>query len=434
MPESPKPGQPRTYRVDAWISPEGEDPVRVTGVWISKLSDGLRKALLKELGLPVKKDLVYKETGKRAQKVIDLKISDCWDGWCNIVVKLEDGTIPPMRVHSMHLSEMNRSTDDVLPQNFTVIDVESTGLSWRSSDICELAAIKVKNGEPYSTFSQLVYIDGEMPKSAAMVNHISNDMLRDQPHMTEAMQDFLDFIGDNSVLVGHNINDFDIRLIARVAQQCGLRLAFKESIDTLPLSRIAWPNRSNTMDSIRTRLDLDQDGAHRALNDCYDELDLYMKLRQMLTDGEFQLPDQAEKFKLSGPKRIPQTARDDTKEKESSAPQKKRPAYSSKWRRKKAKDFSTTVTSFDEGHPLYDKNVVISGDVVGHSYDQCMQTICDLGGHPQDNVTRQTDYLVVGVNPGMSKLAKAQENKAKGQDIRIIGEGDFSKIVGWEES
>ena len=90
------------------------------------------------------------------------------------------------------------------------------------------------------------------------------------------------------------------------------------------------------------------------------------------------------------------------------------------------------ITEFDHGHPIFGKFVVISGNITGHSYDDCMQRVKDLGGEPQDNVTRKTNYLVVGEDHGNGKLAKAEEYMAAGQDIRIIGGDEFLGLVGWE--
>ena len=64
--------------------------------------------------------------------------------------------------------------------------------------------------------------------------------------------------------------------------------------------------------------------------------------------------------------------------------------------------------------------------------DPMIEQVWILGGEPQDNVTRKTNYLVVGEDHGNGKLAKAEEYMAAGQDIRIIGGDEFLGLVGWE--
>lgn len=432
IPENPAPGEPRSYKVDAWLDVDGRAPVKVTGIWLSELPEDLRKPFLKELGLPVKKGMIYKEIDGSSYKVADVKITDVWDGWCNAAVRLEDGSVPPVRIHSMHFAEMNSGAIDTdahaavqdkprrkraagtkkskevkgMPLDFYVFDLETTDLS-NTLEICEIAALRVVGGEIVDTFETPVFIDGEIAAEAARKNHISKDMLQDAPHMRAALKAFLEFIGGEAVLVGHSIKNFDLPRLKRVAERCGVKFEYREAIDTHTLAKRAWQGLPGyKMDDLRTHLGLDQDGGHRALKDCRDEYELYMRLRKEAEEGKISIEPAKRSSSRSGVK------------------------WSGRWERKKAKDFTTDRVEFDESHPLFGKNVVLSGDVEGVEYNDCLQAVCDLGGHPQDNVTKKTDYLVVGEKPGKSKIAKAEEYKGKGQNIEIIDADTFIKMIG----
>ena len=50
--------------------------------------------------------------------------------------------------------------------DYVVFDIETTGLHPDSDQICEIAAIGVKDGLPQGTFSTLVAIEGSMPEAA----------------------------------------------------------------------------------------------------------------------------------------------------------------------------------------------------------------------------------------------------------------------------
>lgn len=432
-PENPVVGEPRFYNVDAWLEVDGGEPANITDKWLSELPEELRKPYLKELGLPVKKALIYKENDGTTRQVIDVKITDVWDGWCNIAVKFSDGQVPKTRVHSMHFAEMNSgSTEsdgtnkanarkascpsqkkskpvDGMPLDFIVLDLETTGRNSKVDDICEIAALKIKDGEVVDKFEQLVYIDGEMPEEAEAKHHISQDMLENAPHMKAAMSAFLNFIGTSPVLVGHNIKTFDIKLLERVASACDLAFTYSELIDTLTLARRAWPNLPKyTMDALRERLDLEDCGAHRALKDCSDVFDLYMRIRHDVAEGKASIQPPHRASSASGQK------------------------WSKAWDRKKAKEFTAAVEEFDESHPLYGKRVVLSGDIEGHSYNEVLQYVCDCGGIPQDSVTRGTDYLIVGSGAGKGKTDKARANQEKGIPTVILDEAAFRQLVGWE--
>lgn len=427
----PAPGEPRICNVNAWIDVDEHDPITVANVWMSELPEGFRKPFLKELGLPVTKDLIYKDIDGSVSKVVDIKVVDVWDGWCNVIVRLADGSVLPGKIHSMYFAEMNSGVVETdvyvtgqeklkrkrtakskhfsevkgMPLNFYVVDLETTS-KYPPLEICEIAALRVIDGEVVDTFETLVYIDGEIEKGAADTNHITKDMLQDAPHMRSALEAFFDFIGSNAVLVGHNIKSFDIPNINKVCDKCGKVFEYREAIDTYALAKRAWPDlASYKMNNLRELLGLDQQGSHRACKDCNDEYALYMRIREDVAAGLVS---------IEPPARSP------------SRPKTKR---QSKWARKKAKEFITEVISFDESHPLFGKNVVLSGDVEGISYNNCLQAVCDLGGHPQDNVTKKTNYLVVGENAGKNKLAKAQEYKNKGQSIEIIDAATFVLMI-----
>lgn len=53
--------------------------------------------------------------------------------------------------------------------DYVVFDIETTGLHPDSDQICEIAAIGVKDGLPQGTFSTLVAIEGSMPEAAGRV-------------------------------------------------------------------------------------------------------------------------------------------------------------------------------------------------------------------------------------------------------------------------
>ena len=58
--------------------------------------------------------------------------------------------------------------------------------------------------------------------------------------------------------------------------------------------------------------------------------------------------------------------------------------------------------------PLADKTFVLTGTLSGMSRDQARQSIQALGGKVSGSVSKKTDYLIVGAEPG-SKLAEAQK-------------------------
>jgi DNA ligase (NAD+) len=73
--------------------------------------------------------------------------------------------------------------------------------------------------------------------------------------------------------------------------------------------------------------------------------------------------------------------------------------------------------------PLSGKEFVLTGTLEKLTRQQSEARIRELGGTVKDNVTRKTDYVVVGAEPG-SKLARANE-----LGIKTINETEFKELI-----
>lgn len=76
--------------------------------------------------------------------------------------------------------------------------------------------------------------------------------------------------------------------------------------------------------------------------------------------------------------------------------------------------------------PLAGKTVVVTGTLEKYSRDEIQELIRRHGGRPSSSVSKKTDLLVVGAEPG-SKHAKAQE-----LGVKIVGETEFERLLSGE--
>ena len=151
--------------------------------------------------------------------------------------------------------------------DYTVFDIETTGLSPEYNKIIELSAVKVRNGEIIDTFSQLINPECTIGYESQCINGISNEMVKDAPLFRDIANDFLDFIG-NDVLVGHNIARFDVPFIKHELVAAGHTLD-NDYFDTLKFARAVLKNMYGySIVNLATFYRLQTDGAQRALNDC----------------------------------------------------------------------------------------------------------------------------------------------------------------------
>ncbi len=77
-----------------------------------------------------------------------------------------------------------------------------------------------------------------------------------------------------------------------------------------------------------------------------------------------------------------------------------------------------------ESRPLKGKTFVVTGELEQYNRDEVKEVIEKLGGKATSSVSGNTDYLVVGKDPG-SKLNDAK----KEEDIKIINEKEFLKMT-----
>jgi len=73
--------------------------------------------------------------------------------------------------------------------------------------------------------------------------------------------------------------------------------------------------------------------------------------------------------------------------------------------------------------PLLDKTFVFTGTLNNISRADAEELVRSLGGHPSSSVSKNTDYVVVGDDPG----SKAE--KAKKLGVKIISEDEFTSMV-----
>lgn len=76
-----------------------------------------------------------------------------------------------------------------------------------------------------------------------------------------------------------------------------------------------------------------------------------------------------------------------------------------------------------EGTPFSGKTFVITGTLKNYSRGDAEQLIRRFGGYASSSVSRKTDFLVVGIEPG------SKHDKAKELGVRILDEHEFQKMV-----
>lgn len=165
------------------------------------------------------------------------------------------------------------------PENYTVVDIETTGLSPDICEIIEISAIKYVNFEKVSSFSTLIKPQNRISYFITKLTGITNDMVKDAPDISTAILDFQGYIGKD-ILMGYNVN-FDINFLYDNLMRCHNIPLTNDFVDVLRFARKALPdlkNRSQT--TVAEYYGISAFGAHRAERDCEICNACYLKLKE----------------------------------------------------------------------------------------------------------------------------------------------------------
>lgn len=296
------------------------------------------------------------------------------------------------------------------PNDFIVLDIETTGYLPQWDYIIEVGAIKYEHGVEIARFSSLIQPpsdDGEYIDSyITELTGITNEMLASAPSIESVLPKLYDFLG-NSIIIGHNVN-FDINFLYDNFEEFLEKPLSNDFVDTMRLSRNLHPEENHhRLSDLCERYALDYSYAHRPIKDCELTLSCYNNLLSEIND----VFDNFDSFLQSRTRHSSQGV--------------------------KAKDIHSEKTEFDITHPLYGKVCVFTGTLEKMPRKDAMQLVANLGGINWDSVTKKTNYLILGNNDyckaikdGKSnKQKKAEKLKLDGQDIEILPESVFYDLV-----
>jgi DNA polymerase-3 subunit epsilon len=162
-----------------------------------------------------------------------------------------------------------------------ILDTETTGLDPATGDrIVEIGAVELINHLPSGrTFHVYINPERDMPKEAEAVHGLSAAFLRDKPVFASIAGEFLEFIGD-ATLVIHNAS-FDVGFLN--AELGFLRLPPllpERVVDTLHIARQKHPGAANSLDALCRRYGIDNSRRtkHGALLDSELLAEVYLEL------------------------------------------------------------------------------------------------------------------------------------------------------------
>ena len=328
------------------------------------------------------------------------------------------------------------------PDDFCVVDLETTGLSPDYDDIIEISALRVRGGQVVDSFSTLVKplvssffdlikiprkIDAEItslvkPLLSPLFNlikiprridakitsltGITNKMLASAPTLADVLPAACDFIG-NDILVGSNVG-FDVNFLYKAVRSVQGRYFSNDYVDTVRIARIVFPALPHhRLCDVAAAVGIFPKQYHRALDDCQTTFECFRAMHDRVVQNEGM------------------------------------EAFIRRWdplyKVPDLRTITAQTTVFDETHPLFGKRCAFTGLLKKMTNVDAAQLIVNAGGICDNNVTMRTNFLILGNNDHLKpaikdgksvKQRKAEDYKQRGLDIEVIPEEILYNMLG----
>lgn len=162
---------------------------------------------------------------------------------------------------------------------FTVVDVETTGLS--STDrVIEVAAVRMQGLEEIERYQSLINPGMPIPEISSNLSGITDDMVLGAPLFPEVAPE-LDRMLSSAVFVAHNA-PFDLGFLSRERRRWDLSSWKGPVLDTLRLARNLLDLKSYGLGALRQTLQLEHTPSHRAMDDVLATVALLARLIGLL--------------------------------------------------------------------------------------------------------------------------------------------------------
>ncbi len=163
-------------------------------------------------------------------------------------------------------------------ETFVCLDCETTGLDIEKDEIIEVGVVVFTFDGTLETYETLVQPRQPIQEENQAIHGISNEMVDGQPYIEEVLPKVFSMIR-NYPIVGHGI-EFDIKMLAKAAKKHKIPTTISSSpfIDTLRLARLYGESPRNSLEVLRDHFNIQEEGAHRAMNDVVVNISVFKHL------------------------------------------------------------------------------------------------------------------------------------------------------------
>jgi len=171
----------------------------------------------------------------------------------------------------------------IFEAEYSVLDLETTGLSASSDRIIEIGIVRIEKNKIKNTFRSFVNPGIPISANITELTGISNDDTILAPYFDDLVEELLEFIGD-STIVAHNYS-FDLKFLNAELRRAGYAKISNPTVCTLRLTRKLFPDlRSKSLTYVAKHLRIKHKDVHRALGDAMVTAKIFLKQLKILND------------------------------------------------------------------------------------------------------------------------------------------------------
>ena len=171
-----------------------------------------------------------------------------------------------------------------------LLDTETTGLSPENGDrVIEIGCVELLNRRPTGA-NKHFYLNPERPnhEDAVAIHGLTDEFLADKPKFAEVVEELMEYVAGAEILI-HNAA-FDVGFLDKELERLG-RPPFGGHVscvtDTLAMAREMFPGKSNSLDALCRRLEVDN--ASRTLHGALLDAGLLAEVYIRMTRGQESL-------------------------------------------------------------------------------------------------------------------------------------------------
>lgn len=304
--------------------------------------------------------------------------------------------------------------------NFVAIDFE-TANSKRSS-ACAIGIVVVNNGEIVERKSWLI-----RPKMLRFdninvyIHGITQKDVIDKPEFNELWDTIRPYL-ENQIVVAHNAS-FDMSVLRHVLDEYSIPHPSFNYLCTVNVSKAVWKGQANNkLDTLANMLSINFKH-HDACDDAVACAKILIEALKISESKSIEQLCTKSNIKLG---RISKAGYEPCKQYK----------YKTSFE-KKLLNTTKILNKLSDVDSFYNKKVIFTGPLRSMSRSQANKKVASLGGINGYGVTKDTDYLVVGIkdykelsyDQFTNKLKKAYSYIERGHNIKIISEEDFLKLL-----